>query len=215
MYIALIGDVVDSKKIVDRFAFQRKLNDTLVGLNEEFGSLIVAPFQITLGDEFQALLSNKAPVLEIIDLLNLRLQPQSIRWGLGVGSVSTEISKTKTANIDGPAFWYAREAIEYVHKNNYNGNSLTYLYKREGDVDLINSSLRIHDALSQRWTPSQSAVIEHILKTSHYKDYVNKTIAHDIGLTEQRVSNVVAATFYKQYAESRYLIQTMIKELAQ
>lgn len=56
-YIAIIGDIKDSKKIENRNLIQGKLNYVLNQINKMYSSDISAAFITTLGDEFQGLLS--------------------------------------------------------------------------------------------------------------------------------------------------------------
>ena len=52
-YLALIGDIVDSKQLRDRGKFQTTLASTLKTVSSRNATL-VSPYTITLGDEFQA-----------------------------------------------------------------------------------------------------------------------------------------------------------------
>jgi len=63
MYFAIIGDIVESKKILNRNEAQEKLNHILKDINIEYERNIAAKFIITLGDEFQGLLSNPIHLL--------------------------------------------------------------------------------------------------------------------------------------------------------
>ena len=89
MYCAMIGDLINSKKLLaeDRAAIQERLKALLNGVNENFSSFLVSPFLMTLGDEFQGVLTAAKPALEIIEFLgqNLLEFPIQIRYGIGNG----------------------------------------------------------------------------------------------------------------------------------
>ena len=55
-YIAIIGDIKNSKELEDRKNIQVKLKTVLNEVNEKYKLVISAKFMITLGDEFQGLL---------------------------------------------------------------------------------------------------------------------------------------------------------------
>ena len=55
-YIAIIGDIKNSRKIDNRKEVQTKLNGVLDEINQTYCEEIAAGFLITLGDEFQGLL---------------------------------------------------------------------------------------------------------------------------------------------------------------
>lgn len=94
-YFAVIGDIIDSKKIDNRYQVQKTLETCLNDLNNEYQAVLVSKFSITLGDEFQGLLSLDAPLFQIIDRINLAMQPYQVRFGIGVGKILTDINRTK------------------------------------------------------------------------------------------------------------------------
>lgn len=55
-YIAIIGDIRNSRLLADRKEIQIKLGNVLDRINREHAPSISAKFMITLGDEFQGLL---------------------------------------------------------------------------------------------------------------------------------------------------------------
>lgn len=48
---------------------------------------------ITLGDEFQGLLNNPAYAIEIVKYIQRELYPVKLRFGIGIGEISTEINQ--------------------------------------------------------------------------------------------------------------------------
>ena len=48
-YLAIIGDLVDSKKIIDREMIQNNLVAVLVYINEKYSQFIISKFLIKLG----------------------------------------------------------------------------------------------------------------------------------------------------------------------
>ncbi|MGJ0961539.1 SatD family protein [Faecalicoccus pleomorphus] len=55
-YVAIIGDIIDSKNIEHRQEIQTKLLNTLNKSNSKYYKSIVSKFKITLGDEFGGLM---------------------------------------------------------------------------------------------------------------------------------------------------------------
>ena len=118
MYCAIIGDLINSKKLPteDRAAIQERLRTLLNGVNEKFSLFLVSPFLMTLGDEFQGVLTAAEPALEIIDFLgqNLMELPIQIRYGIGIGELSTNVNREQALGDDGPAYHHARQGIEQL-----------------------------------------------------------------------------------------------------
>ena len=80
-YIAIIGDIKNSKKIVDRGAFQEHLKKILDNINLKYSDCIASKFTITLGDEFQGLLTTGNNIMEIIQYIKKEIYPVKIRFG--------------------------------------------------------------------------------------------------------------------------------------
>ena len=108
-YYAIIGDIKRSKKI-------EKLKKILDNVNSIYNNDISAKFLITLGDEFQGLLEITAPILEIIKYIQREIYPIKLRFGVGIGNVSTLINHEAAIGADGPAFYAAREMIEFLRE---------------------------------------------------------------------------------------------------
>ena len=115
-YYAIIGDIKRSKKIENRCEIQEKLKKILDNVNSIYNNDISAKFLITLGDEFQGLLEITAPILEIIKYIQREIYPIKLRFGVGIGNGSTLINHEAAIGADGPAFYAAREMIEFLRE---------------------------------------------------------------------------------------------------
>ena len=115
-YYAIIGDIKRSKKIENRCEIQEKLKKILDNVNSIYNNDISAKFLITLGDEFQGLLEITAPILEIIKYIQREIYPIKLRFGVGIGNVSTLINHEAAIGADGPAFYAACEMIEFLRE---------------------------------------------------------------------------------------------------
>jgi len=80
-------------------------------LNTKFKKLILSKFTITAGDAFEGVLNDFTSVTDVIWLIETTFVDAPIRLGIGLGSLSTEVSKSPL-EMDGQAFHKAREAIE-------------------------------------------------------------------------------------------------------
>jgi len=110
-YAVIIGDIIESRQATDRARLQQSLIEVLEQIDQRFAADIAVPFQITLGDEFQGMLSGPEPSPALISTLREMLYPTEVRMSIGIGDVSTEINPVIT-QIDGPAFHFARRGIK-------------------------------------------------------------------------------------------------------
>lgn len=117
-YLAIIGDIVDSKRLSRRDEFQTKLAGVLKGISSRNASL-ASPYTITLGDEFQAVYKNADRLFADIFQVMAATSPVQVRFAVGLGPLSTEVNPRQALGMDGPAFHRAREAITELKDTNY------------------------------------------------------------------------------------------------
>lgn len=115
-YIAIIGDIKESKKIEKRSLIQEKMKYVLSYINEVYVADISAKFIITLGDEFQGLLTSMEHLVDIIKYVQREMYPVKLRFGVGIGEMRTNIFHEAAIGADGPAYYVAREMIEELRK---------------------------------------------------------------------------------------------------
>lgn len=164
--IAVIGDIIKSKSILDRHKTQQDLQRVLLQINQRHQAMLASRFTITLGDEFQGLIKDGNGLLHILDEISFSLRPIGLRFGIGVGTLTTEVDPTTSIGADGPAYWKAREAIEFIHKNNDYGRANIHLSVQEQDdtVNLINQILKLTALQVSGWRDSQIEVYKIILE---------------------------------------------------
>ncbi|WP_315110086.1 SatD family protein [Clostridium intestinale] len=117
-FITMVCDLKNSRTLSNRDEIQYILIDTLKKCNLTFKPYIVSPFIITLGDEWQGLLKENTPYLDIINFFKSEL-PDYIDFytGLGIGDISINNYELTVNQLDGPSFHLARKAIKYAKKN--------------------------------------------------------------------------------------------------
>lgn len=115
MTIAVIADIVGSRRLADRDASQRELEATIARVHVERPTAL-APLTATFADEFQAVFAELDHALAWLLLLQLALPEQiDLRFGIGIGAVGSVSSETGHIS-DGPGWWSARDAVEAVHR---------------------------------------------------------------------------------------------------
>lgn len=114
MTVAIIADIVGSRRLEDRASAQRSLDEAIARVERDH-PLAQQPLRPTVGDEQQGVYpSLEAAVISIL-LLQLAL-PDDVecRFGIGIGAVRT-IRSAGLEIPEGPGWWAAREAVEIVH----------------------------------------------------------------------------------------------------
>ena len=120
---------------------------------------------ITLGDEFQGLLNSPAFALEIVKYIQRELYPVKLRFGIGIGEISTVINENAAIGADGPAFYAAREIINFLKneekhlKNQAPDIQIEYYNSKSIEIDEINIILALIKVIEDSWTDKQRYTI--------------------------------------------------------
>ncbi|MFJ6430303.1 SatD family protein [Microbacterium maritypicum] len=114
MVIAVLADIVGSRRLDDRTAAQRVLDDTIAAVEVDL-PLATQPLTPTVGDEQQGVYRDLSDAMVSLLMIQLRL-PDGIafRFGIGVGEVRP-VESVHRELADGPGWYAARAAIEIVH----------------------------------------------------------------------------------------------------
>lgn len=211
MYLAIIGDLVRSKHLSasDRRQVQQKLKDCLTLINHDYKASLASDFLITLGDEFQGLLKQGEPALEIIERIRSCLAEQKLRFGLGIGSIFTPIEAT-SIGADGPAYHLARQALETIktrmRKSGQAQMSIRLAHERT-DVSIINSLFSQLYYQEQGWTNKQQLVVWRMRTAQSQQE-----LAKELKVSQPYINQVLQSTGYYTYRES---LQTLSQALAE
>lgn len=215
IYFAVIGDLVASRSIPAREKFQKQFAQVLSSINESFKPSIASQFTVTVGDEFQGLLSEASQICRMMDSVITRLYPVKVRFGIGIGTMSTEIDPTKSLGADGPAFWAARKAIEYIHENSDYGSSRACLFSAGlSQSRLINASLAANGLILDGWRGTQMAVLKALVDSDLYgPDFEQVKLAEYMGLTPASLQKRIKGSGVKVYIRNGAAISEAINEL--
>ena len=212
LYIALIGDLIESKQLKNRKQVQQELQELMAVLNRDYRDYLVSPFTVTTGDEFQALLR---PNPEIMRLIALGF-PHPIRFGLGLGEIVTDINREQSIGSDGPAYWRARAAINAVHeKNDYGSSRIAVSLGDEELSQAVNTVLAAASFIQSKWNASQREVLERMLMEYIYdENFSHGEIAELLQISPSALSKRLKSSGLKIYLRNRRLAMRMILQAA-
>lgn len=213
VYIAIIGDIVNSKRLDDRNTVQMKLNSLLKNINLKYTDSIASNFMITLGDEFQGLLKYGNNIMDIISEIEIEMHPVKLRFGIGIGSIVTEINRELPLGADGPAYHNARKVIEELKKleKRYMANYSNIMIASEGDnlnIDmLLNSVFSLCFTIRNKWTDRQREII-----FSYIKNEKNQyEAAEKLEIGQPSVNKALNSSGYYSYQRA---VETIDKVLS-
>ncbi|KQR06790.1 hypothetical protein ASF74_05415 [Arthrobacter sp. Leaf145] len=156
--VALIVDIVNSRKLRDRLGAQRSIRSVFEDAHNEYPAL--KPLWPTVGDEFQAVFETLGDALLTTALVRLAL-PEDVdcRFGLGRGETADVDASTPVAIQDGSAWWNAREAIEATHRREHKNEPYLRSWfvssnpREAGTMALVNSFILLRDSLISSMRP--------------------------------------------------------------
>lgn len=182
-YLAVIGDIVRSRATEDRQGLQNRLSEALERVNDRHSRGLASRFVLTVGDEFQGLLSEAEPLVRLMAQLRAAVHPTELRFGLGIGPLHTEL-RPEALGMDGPCFHRARGAIERAREL---GTPVEAEAPQERPALAVYSLL--YGELRRRWTERQRQV--HDLSLSGLD---GRTIAQRLEISPSAVSQHLGAT---------------------
>ena len=191
-YIAIIGDIKKSKKLKDRNIVQSNMKKALDNINAKYSKDISSKFLITLGDEFQGLLHNGSNVVNIIQEIQSDMYPVEIRFGIGVGQITTDINFEMAIGADGPGYYKARQAIEFLKENERKNKTHALDIRIEIDRDndeaaiMLNTILSLLAVVKYNWTDRQREIIWDMME---HKDSQAKS-AHRLKVAQSTIQEV-------------------------
>lgn len=205
LYVAVIGDIVKSRQLVNRNEVQLLFQSLLEKINNEYSQAIASKFLITLGDEFQGLLTPDAPVYEIISSIMESVHPVQVRFGLGFGALSTHLSET-ALGMDGPVFYFARDALNTARSRK--GYSIAFKSDvlNENEENAINAMLELLSVIRKLWSKKFLKII-----TLLREGKTQSEIAQNFDFTQPYISELVGKAYWSEVVELEKRVSQLLK----
>lgn len=200
-YLAAIGDIKGSRRAEERADVQRRLESGLAAVNGEFGRVLASRFVVTLGDEFQGLLSQPSAVVDVLLRLEEELQGIPVRYGLGWGGLTTELREL-ALGMDGPCFHRARDALERGKRDD---RWVTVSGFGNEEDAVLNGILWLMGEVRARWTDIQAGTVAQVRRARSQKE-----VAAARGVTASTVSEALRAAHYAPMLEAEAAVRTIL-----
>lgn len=190
--LAVIGDVVRSRRIRDRAASQADLEGFVAHLNDAFRPDLLTFVSISRGDEIQALFARGAAIPDVVWESSSRFE-HPIRFGIGLGTLNTGFGLDPRLT-DGPVWWAARAALQSGIESRRNGGVFRGFGEKQ---DLVLTGLAsVLAQVRERLTKRQKAILS-LLRAGN--DMVRA--AEMLGITRQAVSDAARAAGWRAYQD--------------
>jgi len=205
--IALIGDIVSSRKIKNRAEVQNKLSALFRELNKR-DKTIASPFTITLGDEFQVLYGTADNLFKDICRILITLYPVKVKFSIGVGNLTTKINKSQSIGMDGTAFHNARQGLNELKNVSFLINIVT---DDADDLELERQSMFLISHMLKKWKQTRLMIFNML-----YDELSTKEISRKLKISDKAVYKNINAgelsTIVKIVKEISNSINGLIKK---
>jgi hypothetical protein len=149
-----MGDLVDSEGYADPEQLHAAFNAAIERQNVRLADDLISPLTITLGDEFQGLLSSLTAAAWTARQLRFDLMRQDIdcRFVIGLVDLKTPINPERAWNMMGPGFAAARERLGEKRSTSLYQFSLPINPLLETLLEAIGASI---SAIERKWSKVQ------------------------------------------------------------
>lgn len=216
-YVAIIGDIIASKEVQERGHIQEKLRYVLNQINSMYIDNISAKFIITLGDEFQGLLKDGRNLLDIIKYIQREMYPVRLRFGIGIGEISTEIFHEAALGADGPAYYAARDAMEELREQERKFRKQAadiYISKYNAvclEMKEINTMLSLIKVIENKWSDAQRYTIWDMEENGDSQE----TCAKRMNTTQSTVARRLADGNFITYQRAKTTLKEALSRLGE
>lgn len=191
MVIAVIADIVGSRRLPDRAAAQRAFDETIARVEREH-PLAQQGLRPTVGDEQQGVYELLQDALTSLLLLQLALPDgMDFRFGLGIGAIHP-IESEHGELSDGPGWWAAREAIEATHARQQRAvqTSHTWIVGAPGQTEVMDTVITASNAylLARDEIVARMSERERRLAYGRFGGLSQRALAEQEGVTQPAVS---------------------------
>lgn len=175
-YFILMADIIgSSRKNAEELmpAFSKVVEE----VNKKYRKQIISPLTITLGDEFQGVVSGLREGIAIIYSLDEALLTSRdtfyLRYALHYGDIATGINRNKAHGMLGDGLTAARETLEAMKKS---GREVTISGLGEDVENRLNLAFFLYRSLYNDWYPKDRQTVFDFLR---HKDYKKVAALHD------------------------------------
>ncbi|MGN7970233.1 SatD family protein [Microbacterium sp. 22296] len=196
MTVAVIADIVASRRLHDRAAAQRRIAEVVDQVDTDL-PVAVHVLTATVGDELQGEYARLDDALASLLLVRLTL-PDDIdcRFGVGVGEVRPIELDDRTVP-EGPAWWAARTAVETVERMQQRAAPFarTWIVASEGEDAAMADTVAVAGAYALARDQLVSAMSERTrrLTAGRCLGRSQRELAEREGISQSAVSQALTA----------------------
>jgi hypothetical protein len=171
-------------------------------INKRYWSQLLAPFVVTLGDEFQGVLKEHSLAFEVFLEIQTTLP---IYAGLGIGKID-EGNENYAPRMTGEAFVLSRESLNFAKK--YNHTFFASTDNRKITI-AVNALAFASQFIRSEQTERQKFVVDRLTVEPELS---KKKLAHELRITAASVSSILSGGGFPALEQIRNAIRAILSE---
>jgi hypothetical protein len=202
-HLVLIGDVIRSRQIADRDAFEGRLRETLTAVNRRFADELDAKASVLKGvDEIGAVLQRPDAAYDVVNRILSGVFPQQIRIVIVRGTIDVNLDSEFVAEMDGDAFHRADQ-----HMDRIASEDLLFWADVTGDDELLSMLVNAVLTLRHQWTERQHEVVR-----AYEREGSQRGAAQSLEISQSAVSQTIRKTNYKRITSMENTITSVLEQ---
>ena len=201
----LLADVVNSRRISNRTAFDKKLQAAITEVGKTYQNAFVLPLQVWKGlDEVAAVLHSPTELYTVISVIQAAVVPEKFRFVLVKGEIDVVPQNKDVRSADGAAFHQAAEGMQTLKKEGlpFSCNTGSAMWDKA-----YSTQLNLLLLLKGAWTERQYSIYEAYKKSGRQEE-----VAAALQVTQQTVSKTLQAIKAAQVQKLEAALQSWTKE---
>ena len=183
-----MADVVESASHFPPKLIQ-ELKKVVVEINEQYDKELISPLTITLGDEFQGIVSTLRDAMNVMvgveEKLIIEQLEFKLRYVLYEGKIETEINTKQAYEMLGSGLTNAREQLISMKKEQAR---FSVFVEDEKKSAMLNQQLRLLQFFIDSWQPKDRSTVAGFLSGMNYKELAKHLSKDDSSVWRRRKS---------------------------
>jgi len=206
----LMADLVDSKQVKQRKAFEKKLRTLVLEINKD----PTVRIEITQGiDLVVGVMPGLQSAWQVAERLTMGVFPEAFRFGIGVGEIDIAGDGDDINAMDGTAFHAAAAAVAEAEES----GTPFRLRLAEGaqpkqdkarfaaEIQLIEASLRLMHTIRSQWTERGAQIF-----SLYEKLGTQQATSTRLKISQQAVSKALRQGHCNVYTETKHRLAAML-----
>jgi len=206
----LMADLVDSKQVAQRKAFEKKLRTLVREINKD----PTVRIEITQGiDLVVGVMPSLQSAWQVAECLTMGVFPEAFRFGIGVGEIDIAGDGDDINAMDGTAFHAAAAAVAEAEES----GTPFRLRLAEGaqpkqdkarfaaEIQLVEANLSLMQTIRSQWTERGAQIV-----SLYEKLGTQQATAKRLKISQQAVSKVLRQGHYKVFAAAKHSLSAML-----